>query len=116
VIVCPDAVGAQAVTKALDELAQLGWIRSGVSAVIIAAPLPLIEALELGLELAASEAILPSPAGAACLAAARDLKQRGSVVVINPSVGTRYAELYGRRLPGLATAETDKLGGLITPR
>jgi threonine synthase len=114
-IVCPGEDGVLAVKKALEEMAELGWIRAGVSQVVSAPEVPLYEALELGLELAAAEAILPSPAGAECLAAARD--HRGSVVVINPASGSRYAALYARRLPNLyRTAETDKLGGLITPR
>jgi hypothetical protein len=70
-------------------------------------------AMEAGLEVLRLHGFLPSIRGAMALAA-RPLT--GQVVVINPESGLRDLHIYARRFPQIAQSETDKLGGLITPR
>lgn len=78
--------------------------------------------LDAGLELARHEGILPSPEGAACIAALRRLLEAGvlnpdeRIVVFNTGAGLKYLEAYSTRLPRRYAGEQDKLGGLITPR
>lgn len=78
--------------------------------------------LDAGLELARYEGILPSPEGAACIAALRRLLDTGvlradeRIVAFNTGAGLKYLEAYSTRLPRQYAGEQDKLGGLITPR
>jgi len=80
------------------------------------------ELLEAGLQMARLEGVLPSPEGAACAAAIPKLVEAGAldpherVVLINTAGGLRSLEVWARRLGPAPAAETDKLGGLITPR
>jgi threonine synthase len=80
------------------------------------------EALDAGLELAAKEGIFPAPEGGTCIAATRMLIANGflksddRIVVYNTGSGLKYLEAYSTRFPRTAESETDKLGGLVTPR
>jgi threonine synthase len=80
------------------------------------------ELLETGLETARLEGVLPSPEGAACVAALRRLLAEGAldpgrrIVLCNPASGWKRWELYAARLGREPSGEADKLGGLITPR
>jgi threonine synthase len=80
------------------------------------------ELMDAGIRLASSEGIFAAPEGAACVAAAerlvRDgfLKPDNKVVIYNTGSGLKYLEAYSVRFPRTAAGETDKLGGLITPR
>ncbi len=38
------------------------------------------------------------------------------MVIYNTGSGLKYLEAYSTRFPRTAAGETDKLGGLITPR
>ena len=44
------------------------------------------------------------------------LKQDDKIVIYNTGSGLKYLEAYSTRFPRTAAGETDKLGGLITPR
>jgi len=78
--------------------------------------------MDAGIRLASNEGIFAAPEGAACVAAAerlvRDgfLKPEDQVVIYNTGSGLKYLEAYSVRFPRTAAGETDKLGGLITPR
>jgi threonine synthase len=80
------------------------------------------ELMDAGIRLASNEGIFTAPEGAACVAAAerlvRDgfLKPEDQVVIYNTGSGLKYLEAYSVRFPRTAAGETDKLGGLITPR
>jgi threonine synthase len=80
------------------------------------------ELLEAGLELAALEGLFVAPEGAACVAALRKLLASGflkpeeRIVIYNTGAGVKYLEAYSTRFPRYRGGETDKLGGLITPR
>ncbi len=80
------------------------------------------ETLDAGVELAESEGLFVAPEGAACFAALRRLLANGfltsgeRIVVYNTGSGLKYLETYATRFPRSAGGETDKLGGLITPR
>ncbi len=80
------------------------------------------EALAAGIELAEREGIFAAPEGAACVAAIPKLLQAGAldsrerIVIYNTGAGLKYLEAYSTRFPRSAGGETDKLGGLITPR
>jgi threonine synthase len=80
------------------------------------------ELMDAGIQLASEEGIFAAPEGAACVAAAerllRDgfLKASDRIVVYNTGSGLKYLESYSVRFPRVASGETDKLGGLITPR
>jgi threonine synthase len=80
------------------------------------------EMLDAGVELARMEGIFAGLEGAAAVAALRKLTGAGSirpeerVAILNPSSGHNYLEAYATRFPRSASAEQDKLGGLITPR
>ncbi len=64
----------------------------------------------------------PVPEGGACVAAAERLIREGflkrddKIVIYNTGSGLKYLEAYSTRFPRMAAGETDKLGGLITPR
>jgi hypothetical protein len=70
-------------------------------------------AIDTGLEVLRLHGFLPSIRGARALAGR---PKSGRVVVINPESGLRDLHVYARRFPQVAQSETDKLGGLITPR
>jgi threonine synthase len=80
------------------------------------------ELLDAGIQLATEEGIFISPEGAACVVGAekllRDgfLKSNDKIVIYNTGSGLKYLEAYSTRFPRTAAGETDKLGGLITPR
>jgi threonine synthase len=80
------------------------------------------EMLDAGALLAASEGIFAAPEGAACVAAARALIEKGAldaasrVVIYNTGAGLKYLEAYSTRFPRLRDRQQDRLGGLITPR
>ena len=80
------------------------------------------EAIDGGLELASSEGIFAAPEGGACVAALRKLFASGflqpdqRVVIFNTGSGLKYIEAYSVRYHRTAESDTDKLGGLITPR
>jgi threonine synthase len=80
------------------------------------------EALDAGIELAELEGIFAAPEGAACVAAIPKLLSSGKlkasdrVVIYNTGAGLKYLEAYSTRFPRNAGGESDKLGGLITPR
>lgn len=70
-------------------------------------------AIDTGLEVLRLHGFLPSIRGAMAL---RARPHAGRVVVINPESGLRDLHVYARRFSNAAAVETDKLGGLITPR
>lgn len=78
--------------------------------------------MDAGIRLASNEGIFAAPEGAACVAAAERLVRDGflkpddQVVIYNTGSGLKYLEAYSVRFPRTAAGETDKLGGLITPR
>jgi threonine synthase len=78
--------------------------------------------LDAGALLAASEGIFAAPEGAACVAAARALVEKGAldpasrVVIYNTGAGLKYLEAYSTRFPRMRDRQQDRLGGLITPR
>jgi threonine synthase len=80
------------------------------------------ESLDAGVELATNEGVFVAPEGAACVAALRKLLASGflkpdeSIVIYNTGAGLKYLEAYSTRYPRNFASETDKLGGLITPR
>jgi threonine synthase len=80
------------------------------------------EALDGGVELAAAEGIFAAPEGAACVAAVPkliangDLTKDARIVIYNTGAGLKYLEAYSTRFPRFAGGQSDKLGGLITPR
>jgi threonine synthase len=80
------------------------------------------EALEAGAEAARLDGVFPAPEGAACFAAVRRLLRNGflkseeRIVIYNTGSGLKYLEAYSTLFPRTADSETDKLGGLITPR
>ena len=78
--------------------------------------------IDAGLRIASEEGVFPSPEGAACFAAAESLISSGfldageRILIYNTGSGLKYPEVYATRFPRAALSETDKLGGLITPR
>jgi len=80
------------------------------------------EMLDAGIQMASEEGVFPAPEGAACAAALEKLLVSGflgpddRIVLYNTGSGLKYAEAYATRFPRAASAEQDKLGGLITPR
>ncbi len=75
-----------------------------------------------GAELASKEGIFAAPEGAACFAALDHLLKTGflqpeeKIVVYNAGAGLKYLEAYSTLFPRTSESESDKLGGLITPR
>jgi threonine synthase len=80
------------------------------------------ELLDAGIRLASDEGLFIAPEGAACVSALEKLladgtlKRDDKIVIYNTGAGLKYLEAYSTRFPRLASAEQDKLGGLITPR
>ena len=78
--------------------------------------------LEAGMQLASDEGMFVAPEGGACVAAARALLANGfleaseRIVLYNTGSGLKYLEAYSIPLRRESVSETDKLGGLITPR
>jgi threonine synthase len=78
--------------------------------------------LDAGIRLASDEGLFIAPEGAACVSALEKLladgtlKRDDKIVIYNTGAGLKYLEAYSTRFPRLASAEQDKLGGLITPR
>jgi threonine synthase len=107
------------VPKPLGDFLVLKAVReSGGTAIAI----PDTELIDAGLQLSAEEGIFASPEGGACVAAAARLLQSGflkrddKIVIYNTGSGLKYLEAYSTRYARTAAGETDKLGGLITPR
>lgn len=80
------------------------------------------ETIDAGIELASAEGLFVAPEGAACIAALRKLLESGflksgeRIVIYNTGSGLKYLEAYSTRFPRTSAGDTDKLGGLITPR
>lgn len=78
--------------------------------------------LDAGIMLAGREGIFAAPEGAACVAAAKMLIEKGEldpasrVVIYNTGAGLKYMEAYSTRFARRRDRQPDKLGGLITPR
>lgn len=107
------------VPKPLGDFLVLRAIReSGGTAVAVADA----EIIDVGIRLASEEGLFISPEGAACVVAAQRLIAEGflkrdeKIVIYNTGSGLKYPEAYSTRFPRLPGGETDKLGGLITPR
>jgi threonine synthase len=107
------------VPKPLGDRLTLAAVRESGGTAIAVSDRDLMDA---GIRLASNEGIFAAPEGAACVAAAerlvRDgfLKPEDQVVIYNTGSGLKYLEAYSVRFPRTAAGETDKLGGLITPR
>jgi threonine synthase len=107
------------VPKPLGDFLVLEAIRKSGGTAVAVSDAAMIDA---GIQLAAEEGIFAAPEGAACVAALEKLLQSGflkpeeRIVVYNTGTGLKYAEAYATRFPRAASAEQDKLGGLITPR
>jgi len=107
------------VPKPLGDRLTLQAVRESGGTAIAVSDYDLIDA---GIRLAEEEGIFAAPEGAACIAAAERLIQEGflkpdnRMVVYNTGSGLKYLEAYSTRFPRMAAGETDKLGGLITPR
>ena len=107
------------VPKALGDFLVLQAIRESHGTAVAVSDADMLDA---GIELAQTEGIFPAPEGGACIAALRQLVASGflnssdRVLVFNTGSGYKYLEAYAVRYPRLASLETDKLGGLITPR
>ena len=78
--------------------------------------------LEGGCLMSAHEGIFPAPEGGACVSAVQKLLQAGflkpeeKILIYNTGSGLKYLEAYSTRFSRQPLVETDKLGGLITPR
>ncbi|HEY4088351.1 MAG TPA: threonine synthase [Bryobacteraceae bacterium] len=107
------------VPKPLGDRLTLAAVRESGGTAIAVSDRDLMDA---GIRLASNEGIFAAPEGAACVAAAerlvRDgfLKPEDQVVIYNTGSGLKYLEAYSVRFPRTSAGETDKLGGLITPR
>jgi threonine synthase len=107
------------VPKPLGDFLVLNAVRESGGTAIAVSDADLIDA---GIRLAEEEGIFAAPEGAACVAAAERLLHEGflkkadKIVIYNTGSGLKYLEAYSTRFPRVATGETDKLGGLITPR
>jgi threonine synthase len=107
------------VPKPLGDFLILRAVReSGGTAIAV----PDRDLVDAGIRLASEEGIFISPEGAACVVAAERLikdgflKRDDQIVIYNTGSGLKYLEAYSTRFPRAAASETDKLGGLITPR
>jgi threonine synthase len=107
------------VPKPLGDRLTLRAVRESSGTAIAVSDASLIDA---GIRLAEEEGIFAAPEGAACIAAAERLIAEGflghddRIVIYNTGSGLKYLEAYSVRFPRTAVGETDKLGGLITPR
>jgi threonine synthase len=107
------------VPKPLGDVLMLRAIReSGGTAIAVTDQ----ETLDSGIELASAEGMFAAPEGGACVAALKKLLANGflkpdeRIVIYNTGSGLKYLEAYSTRFPRNVASETDKLGGLITPR
>jgi hypothetical protein len=109
----PPPLSIEAIEAIRDEVAQ----ELGSDVLIVSdfavPPGSLRVAIDSGLEVLRVHGFLPSIRGAIALFAR---PKQGRVVVINPESGLRDLHVYARSFPGGTLAETNKLGGLITPR
>lgn len=107
------------VPKPLGDRLSLQAIRESHGTAIAISDSALIDA---GIQLAEEEGLFAAPEGAACIAAAERLIAEGflkaddQLVIYNTGSGLKYLEAYSTRFPRVASGETDKLGGLITPK
>jgi threonine synthase len=107
------------VPKPLGDRLTLRAVRESGGTAIAVSDEALVDA---GIRLATEEGIFAAPEGAACVAAAERLIAEGflksseRMVIYNTGSGLKYLEAYSVRFPRNAAGETDKLGGLITPR
>jgi threonine synthase len=107
------------VPKPLGDRLTLRAVRQSGGTAIAVSDEALVDA---GIRLAGEEGIFAAPEGAACIAAAERLISEGflkssdRMVIYNTGSGLKYLEAYSVRFPRVAAGETDKLGGLITPR
>ncbi len=144
-MIAVQAEGCQPIVRALSEGAEVSRFWDGATTVAagLRVPKPLGDRLTLqavresggtaiavsdealvdaGIRLASEEGIFAAPEGAACIAAAEQLIAEGflkaseRMVIYNTGSGLKYLEAYSVRFPRVAAGETDKLGGLITPR
>ena len=144
-MIAVQAEGCQPIVRALREGAEVSRFWDGASTVAsgLRVPKPLGDRLSLqavreshgtaiaisdealvdaGIRLAEEEGLFAAPEGAACVAAAEQLIAEGflkaddNLVIYNTGSGLKYLEAYSTRFPRNASGETDKLGGLITPR
>jgi threonine synthase len=135
-------LGMTGMWKAFAELEALGWIGAkrpkmigvqpeGRRSVDLQAvresggtlvPVPGEHLIDAGIRLASDDGIFVEPEGAACVVAAERLLREGllkredKIVIYNTGSGLKHWEAYSTRFPRAAAGETDKLGGLITPR
>lgn len=113
-------IGPIAISKAFDEMEQLGWISSRRPKMIAVEPEG--SDVDAGIRLAKGSGVLVSAETALCLPALERLRQSGvlktedEVVILNTASGLKYLDAYATRFPQPAAGEQDKLGGLITPR
>jgi hypothetical protein len=111
-ILHPPPLGEEALRAIAAEILE----QVGPDAVIGTNPatsVSLRDAIDAGLQVLHLHGFLPSIRGAMALVSR---PRSGRVVVINPESGLRDLHVYARRFPQLVQSETDKLGGLITPR
>ena len=107
------------VPKALGDFLVLEAVRESRGTAVAVGDRDMMDA---AVKLAGLEGIFAAPEGGACFAALPALKERGvlrhdeRIVVYNTGSGLKYLEAYAARFPRTAARETDKLGGLITPR
>jgi threonine synthase len=107
------------VPKPLGDFLVLDAVRKSGGTAVAVSDAAMIDA---GIQLASEEGIFAAPEGAACVAALEELLESGflkpeeRIVLYNTGTGLKYAEAYATRFPRAASAEQDKLGGLITPR
>jgi threonine synthase len=144
-MIAVQAEGCQPIVRAFDEGTEYSKFWDGASTVAsgLRVPKPLGDRLSLqavreshgtalaisdeqlidaGIRLSEEEGLFAAPEGAACVAAAERLIAEGflkadeKLVIYNTGSGLKYLEAYSTRFPRTASGETDKLGGLITPR
>jgi threonine synthase len=107
------------VPKPLGDRLTLKAVRESGGAAVAVADRELMDA---GIKLASEEGIFAAPEGAACVASAERLVRDGflkpddKIVIYNTGSGLKYLEAYSVRFPRVSASQTDKLGGLITPR
>lgn len=133
----PDAIlypsgagpGMSGMWKAFEEMEELGWVSSKRPKMIAVEaegngpnPVSFRDSIDAGIRLAAEDGIFAAPEGAACIVAAERLIREGflkgddTIVIYNTGSGLKHLEAYSTRYPRAAAGETNKLGGLITPR
>ncbi|HET8550234.1 MAG TPA: hypothetical protein VFL57_19620 [Bryobacteraceae bacterium] len=108
----PPPLTPEALAAVTAEVAQ----QAGADVTIVSEPhagVSVREAVDAGLEVLRLHGFLPSIRAAKALVSR---PQSGRVVVINPQSGLRDLHVYARRFARTVQEETDKLGGLITPR